>query len=65
MIDFTNPSDTFILGLSIGLLVSLVVTISTIEVGIYRIKQSQVEYQRELDAEFERQRLEAEGWINP
>lgn len=63
MIDFTNPSDTLLVGILIGLTLSLVISIVMVKVNIFTLQKEQIAYQQQLDAEFEQKRLEAEGWV--
>lgn len=55
--------DSFLCGVMVGLGMSIVVAVCTLKIDLYYLGKENIAYQQELDAEFEKQRREAEGWL--
>lgn len=55
--------DSFLTGMVVGLAMCIVISVCTFEIDRYSLAKEMIEYQHQLDEEFERQRLEAEGWL--
>lgn len=55
--------DSFLTGMVVGLAMCIVIAVCTFEIDRHFFVKEMIEYQQQLDEEFERQRLEAEGWL--
>lgn len=55
--------DSFLTGLVIGLGMAIIIAVTVFKIDLYLLEKENIAYQQELNEQFERQRLEIEGWV--
>lgn len=55
--------DSFLVGLVAGLGIAIIIAVTVFKIDLYLLEKENIAYQQEMNEQFEKQRLEIEGWV--